>query len=147
MRARFSLRGCSTESAASMQETTEQPTLAPEAVNGLTEAAARAQDWAGEPFLRADEDPAVVLAPGTARRLALDNAIEEMDRGQDAPSYEWRRRYALLLGLERVLSDRPPRLASGTELRRHQIDALAGMLTELIAAAQKSAENGNGSVE
>src|SRR6266850_4308356 len=146
MRARFSLRGCSTESAASMQETTEQPTLAPEAVNGLTEAAARAQDWAGEPFLRADEDPAVVLAPGTARRLALDNAIEEMDRGQDAPSYEWRRRYALLLGLERVLSDRPPRLASGTELRRHQIDALAGMLTELIAAAQAAPElvNGNG---
>jgi superfamily II DNA or RNA helicase len=45
-----------------------------------------------------------------------------------------------MLGLERVLSDRPPRLASGTELRRHQIDALAGMLTELIAAAQ--AENG-----
>jgi len=61
-----------------MQETTEQPTLAPEAVNGLTEAAARAQDWAGEPFLRADEDPAVVLAPGTARRLALDDAVEEM---------------------------------------------------------------------
>jgi ribonuclease E len=129
-----------------MQETTEQPTLAPEAVNGLTEAAARAQDWAGEPFLRADEDPAVVLAPGTARRLALDHAVEEMDSGQDAPSYEWKRRYALMLGLERVLSDRPPRLASGTELRRHQIDALAGMLTELIAAAQAAPEpaNGNG---
>jgi len=129
-----------------MQETTEQPTLAPEAVNGLTEAAARAQDWAGEPFLRADEDPAVVLAPGTARRLALDHAVEEMDTGQDAPSYEWKRRYALLLGLERVLSGRPSRLASGTELRRHQIDALAGMLTELIAAAQAAPEfaNGNG---
>jgi ribonuclease E len=53
-------------------------------------------------------------------------------------------RYALLLGLERVLSEKPPRLASGTELRRHQIDALAGMLTELIAAAQKSGENGSG---
>jgi len=48
-----------------MQETTEQPTLAPEAVNGLTETAARAQDWAGEPFLRPDEDPAIVLAAGT----------------------------------------------------------------------------------
>jgi superfamily II DNA or RNA helicase len=48
-----------------------------------------------------------------------------------------------MLGLERVLSERPPRLASGTELRRHQVDALAGMLTELIAAVQKS-ENGNG---
>src|SRR5258708_25717839 len=50
----------------------------------------------------------------------------------------------MLLGLERVLSEKPPHLASGTELRRHQIDALAGMLTELIAAAQKSGENGNG---
>jgi superfamily II DNA or RNA helicase len=129
-----------------MQETTEQPTLAPEAADGLSEAAARAQDWAGEPFLRADEDPAVVLAPGTARRLALDDAIEEMDAGRTSPSYEWKRRYALLLGLERVLTDRPPRLASGTELRRHQVDALAGMLTELIAAAQAAPEpsNGNG---
>src|SRR3954465_3013701 len=125
-----------------MQETTEQPTLAPEAVNGLSEAAARAQEWAGEPFLRADEDPAVVLAPGTARRLALDDAIEEIDSGHAAPSYEWKRRYGLLLGLERVLSDRPPHLASGTELRRHQIDALAGMLTELIAAAQAHEANG-----
>jgi ribonuclease E len=132
-----------------MQETTEQPTLAPEAANGLSEAAARAQDWAGEPFLRADEDPAIVLAPGTARRLALDDAVEEMDAGRTSPSYEWKRRYALLLGLERVLSDRPPRLASGTELRRHQIDALAGMLTELIAAAQAAPEptNGNGYAE
>ena len=48
-----------------------------------------------------------------------------------------------MLGLERVLSEKPPRLASGAELRRHQVDALAGMLTELIAAVQKS-ENGNG---
>src|SRR5437773_2717086 len=132
------------ESAASMQETTEQPTLAPEAANGLTETAARAQDWAGEPFLRADEDPAVVLAPGTARRLALDDAVEEMDTGRTTPSYEWKRRYALMLGLERVLTNRPPRLASGTELRKHQIDALAGMLTELIAAAQAAPELGNG---
>jgi len=141
------IRGCSTEKrAASMQETTEQPTLAPEAANGLSETAARAQDWAGEPFLRADEDPAVVLAPGTARRLALDDAVAEMDVGLETPSYEWKRRYALMLGLERVLTDRPPRLASGTELRRHQIDALAGMLTELIAAAQEAPElaNGNG---
>jgi ribonuclease E len=134
------------ESAASMQETTEQPTLAPEAANGLSETAARAQDWAGEPFLRTDEDPAIVLAPGTARRLALDDALAEMESGRTEPSYEWKRRYALMLGLERVLSDHPPRLASGTELRKHQIDALAGMLTELIAAAQEAPEpaNGNG---
>jgi superfamily II DNA or RNA helicase len=49
-----------------------------------------------------------------------------------------------MLGLERVLFERPPHLASGTELRRHQVDALAGMLTELIAANQAHSENGNG---
>ena len=85
-----------------------------------------------------------MLAPGTARRRALDDAFAEIDAGREAPSPDWRVKYALLLGLERVLSEKPPRLASGTELRRHQVDALAGMLTELIAATQKSAENGNG---
>jgi ribonuclease E len=49
-----------------------------------------------------------------------------------------------MLGLERVLNDHPPRLASGTELRRHQIDALAGMLTELISRHEEAPENGNG---
>ena len=105
--------------------------------------ALRAEAWAGEPFLRTDEDPEGVLAPGTARRRALDDARAEIEAGNKTPSSEWKVRYALMLGLERVLSERPPKLASGTELRRHQIDALAGMLTELIAAVQKS-ENGNG---
>ena len=50
-----------------------------------------------------------------------------------------------MLGLERVLAEPQPATANGTELRRHQIDALAGMLTELIAANQREAdENGNG---
>src|SRR5437764_3726228 len=49
-----------------------------------------------------------------------------------------------MLGLERVLSEKPPHLASGTELRRHQIAARAGMLTELIATSQRAPENGNG---
>jgi superfamily II DNA or RNA helicase len=106
--------------------------------------ALRAEAWAGEPFLRPDDDPAVVLAPGTARRRALDDALAEMAAGAEAPSSEWKVRYALLLGLERVLSERPPQLSSGTELRRHQVDALAGMLTELIAATQKAESNGNG---
>src|SRR5690242_10238444 len=87
------------ESAAPMQETTEQPTLAPEAADGLTEAATRAEDWAGEPFLRSDDDPAVVLDEGTARRRALDDAVAEIEAGNERPSYEWRRRYALMLGL------------------------------------------------
>ena len=106
--------------------------------------ALRAEAWAGEPFVRPDEDPEVVLAHGTARRRALEDALAEMLTGAAAPSFEWKVRYALLLGLERVLSERPPRLNSGTELRRHQVDALAGMLTELIAATQKAGPNGNG---
>jgi superfamily II DNA or RNA helicase len=106
--------------------------------------AVRAEAWAGEPFLRPDEDPQVVLASGTARRRALDEALAELEAGLPSPSSEWKVRYALLLGLERVLSERPPQLSSGTELRRHQVDALAGMLTELIAATQKAELNGNG---
>jgi len=130
-----------------MQETIQQPTTTSEAPDGLTAAALRAEAWAGEPFLHADEDVAQVLAPGTARRRALDEAIAEIEAGRSGPSPGWKVKFALMLGLERVLSEKPPRLRSGTELRRHQIDALAGMLTELIAANQKQAENGNGHVE
>jgi superfamily II DNA or RNA helicase len=129
-----------------MQEATEQPTLAWEAPDGLAAAALQAEAWAGEPFLQPDEDPAVALAPETARRRALDDALAEIEAGARDPSYEWKIRYALMLGLERVLGESPPRLASGTELRRHQVDALAGMLTELIAATQVAQENGNGTV-
>jgi len=97
-----------------------------------------------ESFLHPGEDAASVLAEGHARRGALDAALLEMEAGRRSPSPEWKVNYALMLGLERVLTDRPPRLASGTELRRHQIDALAGMLAELIARHEEEAENGNG---
>src|SRR5438132_1688933 len=127
-----------------MQETIEQPTSASEATAGLAAAALRAEAWAGEPFIRPDEDPAVVLAPGTARRRALDDAEAEIAAGAKGPSAEWKVRYGFVLGLERVLSDPAPHLRSGTELRRHQIDALAGMLTELIAALQREPEAENG---
>src|ERR687888_190960 len=127
-----------------MQQTTDHPTTALE--GGLAAAALRAEAWAGEAFLHNGEDPEQVLAPGTARRRALDDALAELEAGAREPSPGWKVRYGLMLGLERILSDHPPRLASGTELRRHQIDALAGMLTELIAAAQASEAplNGNG---
>ncbi|HEU4941666.1 MAG TPA: DEAD/DEAH box helicase family protein, partial [Gaiellaceae bacterium] len=130
-----------------MQETVEQTNPSSPANLALVEDASRAEAWAGEPLLHADEDPETVLAPGTARRRALDDALAELEAGSKAPSADWKIRYALMLGLERVLSERPPRLKSGTELRRHQIDALAGMLTELIAANQKAAENGNGAAK
>jgi superfamily II DNA or RNA helicase len=126
-----------------MQEAT-QPTILSDAADPLAAAALRAEAWAGEPFLREGEDVAVVLAPGTARRRALDDALFEIEAGRRGPSPQWKVRYGLLLGLERVLAEPEPKTKAGTTLRRHQVDALAGMLTELIAALQRSEENGNG---
>jgi ribonuclease E len=129
-----------------MQEAIQQPTTSAEATDPLAAAAYRAEAWAGEPFLRDGEDPAHVLAEGTARRRALDEALAEIEEGKRAPSSQWKVRFALMLGLERVLAEPEPHTKSGTALRRHQVDALAGMLTELIAAAQREEEkeNGNG---
>jgi ribonuclease E len=128
-----------------MHEATTIPALTSDTSQNLIEAANRTEAWCGEPLLQPDEDVALALAPGTARRAALDDAIAEMDAGLASPSYEWTVRYELMLGLERVLREDPPRTAAGTELRRHQVDALAGMLTELIASTQGSVdENGNG---
>ena len=131
-----------------MHEATTIPTLTSDTPENLTAAAQRAEAWVGEPFLQADEDPLAALAPGTARRAALDDALAEIEAGLEKPSPRWKVRYGLMLGLERVLTENPSRTAAGTELRRHQVDALAGMLAELIAATQRSVEengNGNGS--
>jgi len=128
-----------------MQEAIQQPTSSLEAADPVVAAALRAEAWAGEPFVREGDDPSETLGEGTARRRALDDALAEMDAGLAAPSSKWKVRYGLLLGLERVLAEPEPRTASGTALRRHQVDALAGMLTELIAASQRYDEpNGNG---
>jgi superfamily II DNA or RNA helicase len=128
-----------------MHEAILNPTPASEQAESLLAAAGKAQTWYGEPFLHPEEDPLEVLAPGTARRAALDDATAEMEAGRATPSTRWKVRYGLMLGLERVLASPQPATAGGTELRRHQVDALAGMLTELIAANQRDAdENGNG---
>jgi superfamily II DNA or RNA helicase len=132
-----------------MSEAILQPTLTSEATDNLIADALRAEAWAGEPFLHPDESPAEVLASGTARRNALDDAVEELGAGRRTPSRRWKVRFCLMLGLERVLSSKPPATAAGTELRKHQVDALAGMLTELIAANQREPEeeeNGNGAL-
>src|SRR5690242_13666892 len=102
----------------------------------------RAADFAREPFLLEGEGPEA-LAPGTARREALDAAIAELDQGHENPSIEWRRSFSLLLGLERLLAEEPPKLRDGAELNPHQVDALSGTLTELIAE-QQVALNGGG---
>src|SRR5689334_16235007 len=126
-----------------MQEATE-PIILSDAADALAAAALRAEAWAGEPFLREGEEVAVVLGPGTARRRALDDALFEIEAGRREPSSQWRVRYGLMLGLERVLAEPEPTTKTGTTLRRHQVDALAGMLTELISAVQRHEENGNG---
>src|SRR5215210_6641248 len=103
----------------------------------------RAASFTREPFLLAGEDPAVALAPGTPRRAALDWALGELDEGASVPSTKWRRRWSLLLGLDRLLSQDEPTLVDGTVLSAHQVDALSGTLTALFAESQRGA-NGNG---
>jgi len=107
----------------------------------------RAAKFAREPFLLDGEGPEA-LAAGTARRRALDSALTELDAGAEDPSIGWRQDFSLLLGLERFLADEPPKLRDGAELNAHQVDALSGTLTELMAEQQSGAgterRNGNG---
>src|SRR5579863_8577722 len=104
---------------------------------------ARAELFTREQFVYEGETMEEALAPGTARRRALDAALEEVEDGQKQPSIAWRRRFSLLLGLERLLSEEEPHLADGTVLSAHQVDALSGTLTALLAEAQRNG-NGNG---
>jgi ribonuclease E len=106
----------------------------------------RAEKLVRERFVHDGEDPAVALAPGSPRRRALDQALAELQEDPKAknPSTAWRREFSLLLGLERVLSEDEPKLADGTVLSAHQVDALSGTLVALLAAAQATAPNGNG---
>jgi superfamily II DNA or RNA helicase len=101
----------------------------------------RAAAFVREPFLLDGEGPEA-LAPGTARRRALDLALKELDEGAENPSIQWRQDFSLLLGLERLLAEEPPKLRDGAELNPHQVDALSGTLTELIAEQQTAATNG-----
>jgi ribonuclease E len=107
---------------------------------------ARAEKFVRERILLEGEQPAEALAPGSVRRRALDRALAELEADPKAkgPSTAWRREFSLLLGLERLLSEDEPKLADGTVLSAHQVDALSGTLTALLAAAQAVALNGNG---
>jgi ribonuclease E len=109
----------------------------------------RAAAFVREPFLLDGEGPEA-LAPGTARRRALDAALKELDAGAEYPSIEWRRDFSLLLGLERFLAEEQPKLRDGAELNPHQVDALSGTLAELmgqqqVGGAGETTANGNGS--
>src|SRR5579862_4445858 len=104
---------------------------------------ARAERLTREHFVYEGETLDDALATGSARRRALDAALAELDAGANQPSIEWRRQFSLLLGLERLLSEEDPHLADGTVLSAHQVDALSGTLTALLAEAQLT-NNGNG---
>jgi ribonuclease E len=108
------------------------------------DAIARAELLTRERFVYEGESLEEALAPGSARRRALDAALAEVDAGNRTPSIEWRREFSLLLGLERLLSEEEPRLVDGTVLSAHQVDALSGTLTALLAEVQRGA-NGNAS--
>jgi ribonuclease E len=103
----------------------------------------RAEQFAREPFVLEGEEPEAALAPGTARRAALDAALAEIADGAESPSPEWKRTWSLILGLERVLSDEEPKLVDGTTLSAHQVDALSGTLIALTAEVQ-AAEGAKG---
>ncbi len=104
-------------------------------------AIARAELFTRERFVYEGETLEDALSSGSARRRALDAALTEIEGGATQPSIEWRRSFSLLLGLERLLSEDEPHLADGAVLSAHQVDALSGTLTALLAEAQR---NGNG---
>ena len=100
----------------------------------------RASAFAREAFLTEGEDAASALAAGTPRRRALDSALVELEAGAKVPSPHWRRQWSLLLGLERLLSQEEPHLVDGTVLSAHQVDALSGTLTALLADRLKNGD-------
>ncbi len=105
-----------------------------------TEEIDRASAFAREPFLTDGEDAATALAADTPRRRALDSALVEIEAGAKVPSPHWRRQWSLLLGLDRLLSQEEPRLVDGTVLSAHQVDALSGTLTALLADRLKNGD-------
>ncbi len=103
--------------------------------------------WAGERIVQPGDDARAALAPGTAFSNAYVAARAEIAAGSRSPSPAWRRDYALLLGLQRILSDDKPHLTDGLELREHQVDALAGMLAALLGDAQRGWEDQSAATE
>ncbi len=113
-----------------MAETSELAAVAAHEPSGAD--LERVQEFTREPILL-DGETLADLHPGTARRLALDAALVEIEEGFAEPSPQWRQDFSLLLGLERVLAEDHPTLRDGAELSEHQIDALSGTLAAVIA--------------
>ena len=122
--------------------------VAAETASELSEADLdRVREFSREPILLEGETIAD-LEPGTARRRAVDTALAELAEGREAPSFEWRRDYSLLLGLERLLWEPKPSLRDGAELKDHQVDALSGTLAAITAEVEgpegEARRNGRG---
>jgi ribonuclease E len=122
-----------------MADTTDVAASAAEAPTGAE--IERASEFAREPILLDGESPDA-LAPGTARRRAVDAALKEIEAGRETPSIEWRQDFSLVLGLERLLAEEEPELADGAMLDPHQVDALSGTLAALVAELERSGANG-----
>jgi ribonuclease E len=97
----------------------------------------RVREFTREPILLEGET-ASDIAPGTARRRAVDAALAELEEGREHPSVEWRQQYSLLLGLERLLATEPVLLAKDTTLTDHQVDVLSGTLAALTTELEES---------
>ena len=124
-----------------MAETTALAADAAKALSGAD--LERVQKFTREPILL-DGETLEDLHPGTARRLAFDAALLEIEEGFEEPSPKWRQEYSLLLGLERVLAEERPLLRDGAELSEHQVDALSGTLAAIIAEIEEPGSNRNG---
>ena len=88
---------------ARMQEQAKHTAVMSARADQIAVIAARVEAWSGEPLLQPDEEASEALAEGSARRRALDAALEEIEEGRRAPSPAWKINFALMLGLERVL--------------------------------------------
>ena len=94
--------------------------------------------WIGERILAPGDEGGI--RAGTLWAGAYADAVAEMAQGLASPSPEYRRRYALPLGLQRMLAEDEPHLQSGLALRPHQVDALAGMLAALVGDYERADE-------
>src|SRR3954453_361173 len=115
----------------------ESTVLAPSAVPAGEELK-RAEKFTLESFVHEGEDAATVLAPGTPRRRALDDALAEIEAGLKEPSVAWRQHYSLMLGLERLVAQDEPRLGEGAGVNAPQRHPLSGTLIPPLAEAQRS---------
>jgi superfamily II DNA or RNA helicase len=119
------------------------PVADPATSHPSTDHIERVQRFTREPFVLEGESTLDALAPGSPRRRAFDAALAEIEAGEEKPTVAWRRAFSLMLGLERLLGLEEPTLVDGTVLSAHQVDALSGTLTALLAEAQRNG-NGNG---